>query len=102
MSNKPFTKKPGEQYILSIEFVNALPTGSSLSTVEISATDDEGDDITSDVVHSTTGVINGTTVLAYVKGGIDGSRAHIKVRVTLDDEYTVLEENLLMKIEENG
>jgi len=102
MSTKSFYKKPGEQYILSVEFVNSLPTGTNLESATISAVDDSGTDISSTVLDTTVGTISGTKVLLYVKNGTSGTRAHIKVRVELDDNFTKLEENLLMNVEENS
>lgn len=102
MANKPFFKKPGEKYILSIDFVNSLPEQTSLFSVALSATDADGNDISNSVLESTTGTISGTKVLIYVKDGEDGQRCHIKVRASLDDNYSILEENLIMKIAENS
>lgn len=102
MGNKPFFKKPGEQYILSVDFVNSLPAGSNLSSATLSATSETGADITNTVLESAAGVISGTKILIYVKGGTEGLRCHIKARVQLDDNYSILEENLIMKIVEDS
>lgn len=102
MANKPFVKKPGEKFKISIDFVNSLPTGASLSTATISAIDDESNNISNIVLNTTTGVISGTKVFVFLKDGTEGMRAHIKVKVFLDDNYTELEENLLMKINEES
>ena len=102
MSNKPFVKKPGEQFVITVEFVNSLPTGTSLSSVVLSAVDENGADISNTVLNSLTGVISGTKTLIYVKGGTTGQRAHIKVKAYLDDNYSILEENLIMKIVEDS
>lgn len=102
MSNKPFVKKPGEQFPISVEFVNSLPENTSLSSAVISAIDENGVNISATVLESTTGTISGTKVIFHVKSGTDGQRAHIKVKAYLNDNYSILEENLVMKIIENS
>lgn len=82
-----FTKKPEEVLPRRVRYANQLPIGTRLDTVVVTATDAEGNDITSVVLEDDSAVIleDEQKVEFYVKGGTPGLRAVFKVVVTLDD-----------------
>lgn len=92
-----FTKQPAEEYVIGVEFLGRLPTGTSLSFGTVSATDLSGADVTGTILTSPTATISGTQARAKAKAGVHGQDYRIRFVLTLNNS-DILEEDLTMEV----
>lgn len=92
-----FEKQPGESYTIEIEFLNRLPSGTSLSSGTVSATDLSTMTTDNTVLASTTATISGTKAKTKVQAGTHGKDYKITFLTTLNDS-SVLEEDVEMRV----
>lgn len=86
-TGEPFTKQPSEQYAISTEFSGALVSGESISTLTVTAYDEDNNDVTSTIIESSS--IDGTEGLAVVKSGTDKETYKITflIETSLGNKY---------------
>ena len=94
-----FLKRPNESYTRDINFTGRLPTGRTLDSVAISATDSSGADATSTVVAGPSGNISGSRIFYRVQAGSIGETYRLLFAVTLDNGEAI-EELIDMKVVE--
>ncbi|HEX7050206.1 MAG TPA: hypothetical protein VF188_08405 [Longimicrobiales bacterium] len=98
MTTSPQTliKQPAENRLYDFDFVNLLPAGASVASVEhLAATLEDG----TGEIKLGTPVISGTRVQVRVEGGSDGALHKITCRVT-DTVGNVVEQEGLLKIDD--
>lgn len=100
---KKFTKEPEEKYEILVNHSNRLPRDTVIESAEVTATDVDGNDITSTVILSDSTRItdDGNTIGVVVQGGTDGQRAKLKFKATCDDDnQSIIVTKIVMMIEE--
>lgn len=95
-----FTKELTEKYVISFDYTNKLPSGTALTSAVLSAYDLNTQAIDNTVLNSTTGTISGYYVKAQVLGGVAGHRYKITTVTTLDDSFSKLEDEIIMKVKD--
>ena len=97
MSAFYFDKQPWEEFSITVDFASLrLDSGESISTTVVTAVDcDDDSDVTSEIIGSDSEAAGIVTV--GVKGGTDGSRYRITVRVTTDSANK-FEADIVMEI----
>jgi hypothetical protein len=96
-----FTKTPGEQFMVAVDFCQALPETSTLGAVTLSAIDlVDRSDASSEVLASQVGEIEGTQARAFVQGGAHGHSycVHFVVSVVPGSPVPTLEEEVVMVV----
>jgi len=98
-----FAKQPAERFTIAVEFAQQLPTGASMTSGTIEATDPSGVDAVADVIvggvaASASTIIIGTESRATVYGGTHGLDYRLRFLVTLSNG-NILEEDVLMRVE---
>jgi hypothetical protein len=91
------TKEVSEQYTIAVEFLNKLPTATSLVSGTVSATDMTTNLTDNSVLSVTTAIISGTQAKVGVKAGTNGKRYKITFICTLNTG-DVLEEDLMLLV----
>ena len=99
MSLEPFTKQPSESYPIGFEYYGRTPFGALPVTATASAHNITDNVAANAVLQSTTGLIQGTTVLVGVQGGVSGKSYKITVQTRLSDG-SVLESERTMVVAE--
>ena len=92
-----FSKQPSETYTIAVEFSGKLPTGATIVSGTVSATDQAGTDMTSTVLSGTSATISGTQALIKVLAGVHGQTYRLRFLVTLSTS-DLLEEDVLMQV----
>lgn len=92
-------KQPSELIPCIMDFVRVLPSGETISTVDVKVYDDAGVDCSSTMLDGTPTVI-GTQVLARIIGGTSGFRGKITYLVTTTPSGYILEEDVLLEVDE--
>lgn len=95
-----FTKELTEKYVISFDYTNKLPSGTALTSAVLSAYDLNTQAVDNTVLNSTTGTISGYYVKAQVKAGTAGHSYKITALATLDDSYSILEDEVVMKVKD--
>lgn len=95
--DRVFTKRPGESYTIAIEYANRLPSGASLASGTVTATDLKLNVADSSVIASATATISGTQAKVKVQDGALGKDYAIVFKTTLNTGED-LEDVLLMKV----
>jgi hypothetical protein len=91
-----FFKQSAEIFPLGVNLVDILPSGTSISSVALSAIDlADSSDQTATVWESTTGSTSGTQALGRVRAGTHGHKYKLTFRVTLNSG-DILEEDITM------
>ena len=93
-----FTKQPSETYTIGVPFAGKLPTGATVVSGTVVATDPAGADVSVTVLQSGTATIVANEARFRVKAGTHGTRYRITLVVTLDSS-DVLEEDIDMTVE---
>lgn len=99
MKPQTWKKQPWEKRILEIDCTNALPTGVTISSIDIEAYDDSEVDVTSTIIDTSS--IDSNNVLVTVKAGTDGENYDLKVKITLSNGEQV-EDDIKIKVREKG
>jgi hypothetical protein len=76
----PKPKQPWEELIRYVDFVDRLATGDTIASCPITATDEEGTDVTATLI--TAGAISTTFVYYTLKGGTHGKTYTIRFKAT--------------------
>lgn len=92
-----FEKQPSESYTIEIEFLNRLPSGTTISSGTVSATDLSTSFFDNSVLASTTATISGTKAKAKVQAGTNGKNYKLTFLTTLSDS-SILEEDVEMRV----
>ncbi len=92
-----FNKQPGENFPFAVDFAGLLPTGTTISSVAVSAKNLTTNAVDNSVIDNAVGGVSGTSAVARVKAGTDGVTYKITFSVTLSDG-SVLEEDVLMVV----
>lgn len=98
----PFTKQPSESYDLAFDFTGKLPSGRTLASGTLAATElASGADATGTVLLAAVAAIDvsANQALLRVQSGADGTDYKLTCVVTLDDGQ-VLEEDVIMQVRE--
>jgi hypothetical protein len=91
-----FQKQPYEQYPVAVEFSGKLPTGTTISSMDVAVTLN-GVDVTSTVIDES--YLDSTRAVIVVKGGEDKKDYKFTIQILLSDG-SKLEEDLIMGVRE--
>lgn len=92
-----FQKQVLESYPIAIEYVNRLPSGTSLASAAVAAYQLPDGTLDNTVTSSTTGTVSGTQVKIRVQAGTHGKDYKLTVLATLSDG-SILEDDVLMQV----
>jgi hypothetical protein len=98
MVMQEFSKQPAETYTIGIPFAGKLPTGTTVVSGTVSATDPAGTDVTGTVLGSAVVAVVNNEARVRVLAGEHGVEYRLRFVVTLDNS-DVLEEDVLMTVE---
>lgn len=87
-----FQKQSGEKYTIAVDFSSKLPSGRSVSSCTVTATDyyDESD-VASTVLADGTAVVSSDVCSEVVQAGTSGRTYEIKFIAVLDNTSTLYE-----------
>ena len=91
------SKQPAEKFPFAIDFTGRLPSGLTISSATVTATVYQGGASASSVLEGSPVVAN-NVVTIKVKDGSDGVMYKITFTVALSDNFSVLEEDILMEV----
>lgn len=92
-----FTKQPGEDFPIAIEFANRLPSGASLVSGTATGRNANTLEVDNTILLSQVVTVDGTLAKVRIKAGANGTQYKITFVVTLTDA-SILEEDLLMNV----
>ena len=99
MKPSVWKKQPWEERVLNIDCTNALPTGVTVASVDPEIYDDEGTDVSADMIDTSS--VSSPSVIITIKGGTDGEVYDLKIKITLSNGEQV-EDDLKIKVREQG
>lgn len=98
MDPRQHVKQPWESQIFPFDCSEAIPESVTISSVTASIFDENGTDKGTQMLEGTP-TISGTSVYVQVKGGTNGVRYNLRVRLTLSNGEKI-EDDLTIYVEE--
>lgn len=92
-----FQKQPAEAYTIAIEFLNKLPTGTTVASGTVAGFDIQAGATDNTILASTTATCTTTQARVKVQAGANNKDYKITFTCTLNDS-SILEEDILMQV----
>lgn len=101
MSNEQFNKQPEEIFPISVDFSRVLADGETLdeSASTVTAYDEEGTDVSDDIIEGSLNVVDGK-IYQKIKGGESGKVYKITF-LAATSEDNIFEKDLMMNVLDN-
>jgi len=82
------TRTPIDDHTIALDATNYIPSGRTISSCTITATDERGDDVTASILQTAAGCIVGSTVLFRIRNAAARSLYRLSFPLVLDNGET--------------